>query len=332
MKKGYLTLIFVATIALFAACRGPISLEGLTNEEALKVLDSRIKKDKDNADLYFQRGKILLEMGKQQNDKNYITSAIKDFEAAIELDDENIDYYIALGDAYFSRGDFGNSYSALQKALKIDENNFDASLKMGEIAFYSKDYDLAMENLNKVTAKDKNNTTALFMKGFIYKEIGDTANAVTLFRKVIDLHPDYEPAYEELGLLYAQYKNKLAVEYLNTALTLEPQNINVLYGLAMLYQELEDADLANEYYVKILEIDPNNKYAWYNRGWMELVLYEDYQSAIEFFTKAIECDNRYADAYYNCGVAYENLGEKAKAKQYYDETLAIDPKYEKLNK
>lgn len=326
MKKILFILIAIAAMAFCTAC-GSVSIEGLSPEEALQVLDSKIKRHKKDADLYYQRGSVLLEMGKQKNDTKYITSAINNFEEAIKLDDENIDYFIALGDAYFACKNFGKSYSALNRALKIDENNFQARLKMGEVAFYSGNHELAMENLTKVTEQDRNNLTALFMKGFIYKEIGDTANAVTLFRKVIDLYPDYEPAYEELGMLYAQYKNKLAVEYLNTALTLEPQNTNVLYGLAMLYQDLEEADLANEYYVKILEIDPNNKYAWYNRGWMELVLYEDYNNAIDFFTKAIECDNRYADAYYNCGLAYEKLGEKAKAKQYYDEALAIDPNY-----
>ena len=170
-----------------------------------------------------------------------------------------------------------------------------------------------MESLSKVTEQDKDNQTALFMKGFIYKETGDTTNAVYYFRHLIELYPDYEPAYEELGMLYAQHRNKLGLEYLTTALRLEPKNINVLYGLAMLYQDAEDADKASEYYVKILEIDPNYKYAWFNRGWMEMVLYEDFNNAIDFFNKAIECDPEYAEAYYNRGLAYEKLGDNKNA-------------------
>lgn len=312
MKKILFLLSLTATMAFFASC-GTASTDNLAPEDAIKVLDAKIKKDSENAELYFQRATILIELGKEKQKQQYFRDAISDLEKATRIDDSKVEYYIALGNAHFSLGNVGDSYSALQKALKIDDNNFEACLKMGEIAFYSKDYDRAMESLSKVTEQDKNNQTALFMKGFICKETGDTANAVNYFRHIIELYPDYEPAYEELGMLYAQHRNKLGLEYLTTALQLEPNNINVLYGLAMLYQDVEDADKANEYYVKILEIDPTYKYAWFNRGWMEMVLYEDYNAAIDFFNKAIECDPNYADAFYNQGLAYQQLGENSQA-------------------
>ena len=312
MKRLIFLLLFPIFATLMTAC-GNNSTDNMPREEALKVLDAKIKKDGKNADLYYQRGVLQIQLGKENNKSQYFKDAIADLKKATELDNSKCDYFTALADAHFSLGNMGDSYSALQQALGIDENNFEACLKMGEIAFYSKDYDRAMESLSKVTEQDKDNQTALFMKGFIYKETGDTTNAVFYFRRLIDIYPDYEPAYEELGMLYAQHRNKLGLEYLTTALSLQPDNINVLYGLAMLYQDVEDADKATEYYVKILEIDPNYKYAWFNRGWMEMVLYEDYNNAIDFFNKAIECDPEYAEAHYNCGLAYQLLGDKNNA-------------------
>lgn len=321
--KRLISLLTIATLALlFAAC-GNNSLDNLPREEALKVLDAKIKKDNDNAGLYYQRAQILVALGKEKNLSQYFHDAINDLEKATKLDNTKTEYYTLLGDAHFSLGNVGDSYSALQQALKLDANNFEACLKMGEIAFYSKDYDRAMESLSKVTEQDKNNQTALFMKGFIYKETGDTTNAVYYFRHLIELYPDYEPAYEELGMLYAQHRNKLGLEYLTTALRLEPKNINVLYGLAMLYQDAEEADKANEYYVKILEIDPNYKYAWFNRGYMEMVLYEDYDAAIDFFNKAIECDPEYAQAYYNIGCSYLFKHDEKNADIYFEKAKQL---------
>jgi len=313
MKKSLLILSTIATMLFFAACKSSDQTDNLPREDALKLLDAKIKKDSDNADLYFQRATVLIALGKEKQQQQYFRDAIADLDKATRIDDTKVEYFTALGDAHFSLGNVGESYSSLQKALKLDEHNFEACLKMGEIAFYSKDYDRAMESLSKVTEQDKNNQTALFMKGFIYKETGDTANAVNYFRHLIELYPDYEPAYEELGMLYAQHRNKLGLEYLTTALQLEPKNINVLYGLAMLYQDAEEADKANEYYVKILEIDPNYKYAWFNRGWMEMVLYEDYNAAIDFFDKAIEIDPQYAEAYYNRGLSHQLAGNNTQA-------------------
>ena len=330
MKHLFVTMAVAAAVLLVSCGDKGIDLSGMSEDDALKVLDEKIHRHPKQAYLYFERGKLLLNKGKANNDRKFITDAISDLNYAIQHSDAPCEYYTALGDAYFSSGNVSDSYAAMQKALQKDSSNNEALLKMGEIAYYSKDYDRSMEMLSKVTEKDKNNLTALYMKGFIYKENNDTANAVFYFRKVIDLYPDYEPAYEELGTLYAERKNGLAVEYLNTALRLQPRNVNVLYGLAKFYQDIEEADKAIDLYVKILEIDPGYKYAWFNRGWIELVLYEDYASAVEFFTKAIECDANYTEAYYNRGVAYEFMGEKDKARQCYDETLRIDPDYTKL--
>ena len=323
MKKALKILTLALLTGLMAACGGDITIEGLPNEDALKVLDAKIKKDADNDELIFQRAKILIELGKEKQHSQYFRDAIADLDKAVQINGQKVEYYTALGDAHFSLGNVGDSYSALQKALALDSNNFEACLKMGEIAFYSKDYDRAMESLSKVTSQDKNNQTALFMKGFICKETGDTANAVNYFRHLTELYPDYEPAYEELGMLYAQHRNKLGLEYLTTALNLQPDNINVLYGLAMLYQDAEEADKANEYYVKILEIDPKYKYAWFNRGWMEMVLYEDYNAAVDFFGKAIECDANYAEAFYNRGLAYQQLGENSQAEKDFQTAKSL---------
>lgn len=324
MKYLSLTLLFFLSFTIIS-CNNSLSDD---RDEALAQLDARIKKNPDDASLYYQRGKLLIDLGKEKQQSNYFKEAILDLDRSVQLDGSKPEYFTALADAHFSLGDVSQSYSALQKALNLDKNNFEASLKMGEIAFYSRDYDRAMESLSKVTEQDKTNQTALFMKGFIYKETGDTANAVFYFRKVIDLYPEYEPAYEELGMLYAQHGNKLGLEYLSTALSLDPNNINVLYGLAMMYQDVEDPEKAEEYYVKILEIDPTYKYAWYNRGWMEMILYQDYDNAIDFFNKAIECDPLYAEAYYNLGVAYELSGNKSKAQEAY--TTAASLGYKKI--
>ncbi|MDY5970056.1 MAG: tetratricopeptide repeat protein [Bacteroidales bacterium] len=324
MKKTGLLLLLLVALALGG---GLVSCEHnekntLPVDKRLELLDAKIKKDPKNARLYYERGKVLMELHR-------MGTAIVDLQKAIQLDNSQASYYTALGDAYFSNGDAGKSYETLQKALKLDPTDMEALLKMSEITFYSKDYDRAMETLNKVTEQDPNNKTAFFMKGFIYKETGDTANAVHYFRKLIDLYPDYMPAYEEMCVLYAEQHNEMAVEYLQTVLKLDSMNTNALYAVAMMYQDMEEADKANELYVKILERNPNDKHAWHNRGYLNLVLYEDYPAAIDFFTKAIDCDNQFVEAHVNRAFAYELKGDKANATIGYKTALQIDPNNEK---
>ena len=316
-----LALALLLAMASLAGCRHG-SEEPLGDSERLERLDARIRQHPDDADLLHERGALLLRMRRT-------TPAIADLRRAAELDDDNPQYLADLGDAYFSAGQAGKAYETMEKALRLSPDDKDALLKMSEITFYSKDYDRAMETLGKVTAQDPTNRTALFMKAFIYKERGDTAAAARLFQRVTELHPSYAPAYEELCLLHARRHDPMALEYLQTVLRLDTTNTTALYAVAMMYQEMEEADKANELYVKMLERDPRNAQAWHNRGWLCLALYQDYPAAEEFLTRALECDPAMSEALVNRGLARELQGRRADAADDYRAALAQDPANDK---
>lgn len=322
MKKLKILLLILIPVLLVAiGCSHKDRSADMSPEEILKVLDVKIHKHPKDDKLYFSRAKIYLELER-------VNEAISDLTRAVSINGKNIEYHIALGDAYFANGDVEHSYKSLQKALELDPDNQEAYLKLGEIAYYSRDYDRAMENLGKVTAKDPQNRTALFMKGFIYKETGDTSNAIILLRKVCDLYPDYEPAFEELGILYADHRDPMALEYLNTALRIEPKNTNALYALAMYYQDANLVDKAEEYYKQILDINSSHKHAWHNRGYIQMFTYGDYEEAIEYMTRAIQCDSTFIEAWTNRGCAYELNGDIANAHQDFQTALNIDHTFE----
>lgn len=322
MNKRFAFVTAILLTLFIASCNHKTDdTEQLSDKEKLEILDVKIKKHPKSSILYYDRSQVYMRL-QRTND------AIADLNKAICLDGKEIQYHIALGDAYFANGDIGNSYKALQEVLEIDKDNQEAYLKMGEISFYSRDYDRALENLSKVTEQDKTNRTALFMKAFVYKEKEDTASAVTLFRKVCDLYPDYEPAFEELGILYATRHDAMTVEYLTSAMRIDNKNTSPIYALAMYYQDLQQMDKAEELYKQILDIDNGHRDAWHNRGYIELFYYEDLDLAIEYFTQAIHSDAQFVEALSNRGLAYELKGNSKLAEQDYRAALDIDPHFQ----
>ena len=319
MMKHIVRLLILTLPFLFAlvGCNSNTPTTEMSNDDMLKVLDVKINKHPQDAELLYERAKIYLEL-------NRVNDAIADLSRATSINNKEYKYFMLLGDAYFANGDVEHSYSSLQRALELKPESAEAFLKLGEIAYYSRDYDRAMEHLSKVTAKDPNNRTALFMKGFIYKETGDTSNAILLLRKVCDLYPDYEPAFEELGVLYSVHHNPMAVEYLNAAHQLEPTNTNALYALAMYYQEGNKIDQAEDIYKRILDIDDQHKLAWHNRGYIQLFTYGDYEEAVDYLTHAIQCDSTFAEAWVNRGCAYELMGNKKQALDDFHHALDLD--------
>ena len=318
MKKiKTLFILLIPALLALASCGSHNDTSNMSAEESLRVLDIQIHKHPKDDNLYYNRAKIYFELSRTND-------AIADLSRAIALNDKKPEYHMLLGDAYLANGNIEQSYASLQRALELSPDNLEALLKLGEIAYYSHNYDRAMESLSRVTAKDPQNRTALFMKGFIYKETGDTTSAITLLRKVCDLYPNYEPAFEELGVLYATHHDPLALEYLSTAIRIDPNNTNALYALAMYYQELNQMDKAEETYKQILDINANHADAWHNRAYIELFTYGDYAQAIEYFTHAIQCDSTFIEAWVNRGCAYELSGDKQHALDDFHSALELD--------
>ncbi len=298
MKRTTVLLLLCVTLALGGCRRQAADFDTLTDKEKLEVLDFEVERHPKDADVHARRAEVLLNLGR-------VKEAIVDIDKAVSLEPKKVDYRLRQADAYFANGDVENSYKALSEAEHLAPESVEVQLKMGEITFYSRDYDRSMKNLSNVTAKEPNNRTALFMKGFIYKEKGDTANAVTLLQRVCDLYPDYASAFEELGVLYASRSNPMAVEYLNTAITLEPSNTNALYALAMYYQERGEMEPAESLYHRMLDINEHSADAWHNLGYIEMTHYQDYGRAVEYFDKALEADPDMQAAIINRQLAIE---------------------------
>ena len=321
MKNIY-TYCLLALLPLLAASCGQREVtDDMADSVKLQLLDINIERDPDNPELLAARARVLLNLHRLQ-EANY------DNTRALKENPENLEYLLLKSDISFANGNIEESYRTLEDAERLYSDNQEVQLKLGEITFYSRDYDRSLRYLSNVTERDGNNRTALFMKGFIYKEKGDTASAVQLFRRVCDKFPDYSPAFEQLGVLYASVNNPMAVEYLTTALNLDPSNTNTMYALALYYQDRQDFEQAESLYHQILDINSNSSDAWHNLGYMELFYYKDYPRAIEYFTKAIESNSQYIEAYANRGCAYELNGETTKARADFENALSINATYQ----
>jgi tetratricopeptide (TPR) repeat protein len=59
---------------------------------------------------------------------------------------------------------------------------------------------------------------------------------------------------------------------------------------------------------KVVEIEPEFEFAWFNLGYMSSVL-RNFEEAVEFYSKAIEKNSDFAEAYFNRGLVRIFLGK-----------------------
>ena len=151
---------------------------------------------------------------------------------------------------------------------------------------------------------------------------GNYDAAIYLFNKAVDLNPDNEYLYNDLGLCYVALGDMdLAIPEFSKAIELNSDCVEAYYnrGLAYFGQGRSGAPDAISDFTKAIELDPDNVDAYYNRGLSYNKFYnratnydkEDttdyYPKAVADFDKVLELDPTYVLAYAGKGNAgYRN--------------------------
>ena len=320
-------IIFIAALSVFYSCKQkqqeekkPVARAFSTIEPEVDRLSKEIKANPKNADALFRRAKVYV-------DQKKFKLAFADINQAVALDSLKTDYLLLQADVLFANMMIPQAVETFQKSIALNPKNTEAYLKLAELQLYIKKYKESIQYANEALKINKHIGKAYFIKGFVFKETGDTIKAISSFQTCVEQEPDNYDAYMQLGILYGAKKNKLAAQYYANALRLNPKSIEALYDRGLFYQDNQEFNKAIEDYTAILKIDPNNKDAHYNLGYIHLVYLKVYEQAIKHFTDAIRCDPYFVQAYYNRGLCYENLGNIAAAAEDYKQAIKIYPTY-----
>jgi tetratricopeptide (TPR) repeat protein len=322
MKWLPIVLFFVIVVT---ACKQKEDKPVIENKDSLNkseftLLNDQIAANPGNAALYFRRSQIFMQ-------KKNTKQAFDDIVKAVSIDSTNAGYFLQLADISFIGLQIQTSIDAFKKAISLEPKNKDAHMKLAELYLYIKAYPQCLAEANEALMIDKYIAKAYFIKGFAYKETGDTSKALSSFQTVVEIQPEYYDAYIQLGNIQAARKNKIALQYYNNALRIQPSSTEAFYNRGLMYQNMGEIEKATEDYNSILKVDRNYADAHYNLGYIDLAFKKDYNSAINHFTDAIRINNQYAEAFYNRGVAYDFLGDKKSAEKDYRKALNIVPTF-----
>lgn len=287
---------------------------------ALKELDAQLRANPSDAELYVRRAKV------QQIKGNY-QAAYVDALQAIGLDSLNPLTWYEFGRASFAVDNFYRAEDAYRRCIVLDHDNTDCMVKLAEFYLIRKKYDQAMEFCNMALKKNDQQARPYFIKGWIYEEKGDTANASTSYQTSVELDPNNYEAYIKLGLLAVKSRKGVSIDYFNSAIAARPRSLDAYYYKAMYLQDKERYDEAITVYKQIMGIDSSYAYSYYNMGYIKLTVENQADTALILFNKAIKHNPTYAEAYFNRGYCKEILGKSALAATDYQQCLTLNPNY-----
>ncbi|HRG02174.1 MAG TPA: tetratricopeptide repeat protein [Bacteroidia bacterium] len=328
--KNILFLIIISIV--FTSCKtgsGDIaedtkrtdSLSKIINSPELIALNKKILDNPDDASLYNERAKIYLQF-------KQFEEAISDSKRALRIDTLNAAYYLTEADVFFAANETRNAKDVLELVVKKFPENTDGLLKLGELYYFVKQYENAFAKINQALKINENLAKGYYLKGSIYKEVGDTGKAISSLETAIEQDNKNYGAFLDLGLIYAAKRSELALEYYNNALRLNPTSSEALYAKAKWFQDIGQFKEATAGYEQILKNDPKHVFSMYNLGAIEFGVNKNTKKAIEYFTSAISTDPKYAEAYFARGACYQDLKDRDNASADYNMCLQLKPNYE----
>lgn len=280
----------------------------------------KIQEYPENASYYHQRGQSLLTDRK-------LKLAVADLEQAVELSDGVLEYHLDLANAYYEAGRTKDALEKYSEATTLFPQQANSWVELGKFQYYLLKYEEAEKSLLEAVELDNFATDAYFHIGMIRKEMKDTSGAITFFRKALQSNYDHFDSYMQVANLYVDKGDTMGFDYLSNAARLQPQNPEVWYATALLYQKMGEDNKAIELYQKTIDLSPRFVYAYYNVGSI-LAARGNYGKAIDHFQLALNFAPDFARAYTRKGQCLELLGDMEQAAVHYERALQIDPNLE----
>jgi tetratricopeptide (TPR) repeat protein len=323
--KNFFFALLLAVISICLSCRNNTpgtNEKSSVSDNELTALNEGIEKNEKDPILYLKRADYY-------TIHNRFNDALADVNKALIIDPNSAKGYSALSGIYVLMGKPQQALEALNKVISIDAGSTDAYVKKARLYLVMKDYENCASTVQKVFELDPYNADAYYLKGMALDENGEKSKAIDAFLQAVLNNPHYYDALMQLGYAYAESKPSMAIDYFTNAIKANPNSFEAHYNLGMIYQENNEPEKALNSYAAMLKLDPGNKLALYNSGYVNLVYLQKFKAGIDFFSKAISVDSLYVEAYYNRGYCYELSGDVLNARNDYEKVLAIktnDPK------
>jgi tetratricopeptide (TPR) repeat protein len=221
----------------------------------------------------------------------------------------------------------------------VDSLNPLAFVGLGRVYAYLDNAAKATMFLNQAQKINPHLAETYYLEGMIYKDDyyktkreESWKRALSSFQTVVEQNPKHYNAYISMGVMHFERGNDIALDYFNSAIDVAPKSPEAWYNKGVFYQSKKDYERAKNIYREITSFDSLYPQAYYNQGYLKLVVDKDNDSAIYFFEKSVDIDTMYFQAYNNLGLAYERTGDKELAKKYYRKALKINPDLELAKK
>ena len=258
-------------------------------------------------------------------EKDAAVAAMKKAEA---LGDKSKDMYTVMFRALVEQKDWSGALAAIQKG----EPNSSDMLKLAQVQAIQGNTAAADSMYRALVEKDSTSGDAKFAlleMGKSQYKVKDYPTAIATLSRRIALDQGNDEAYYYRGLCHKELKQfPEALADLRQAATLAPTKGDRHFWLAVTLTQVDSLDAALAEFRATVAVDSTSKsasLAYQQIGFRDHLMKKDWTGAIAVLEKSVAIDPANKQSLIWLGQASQNAGNRAKALEYYDKVLQIDP-------
>ena len=179
----------------------------------------------------------------------------------------------------------------LQTAVAASPSEPPAYLALANLLSENDRDEEAHKVLDDASRRFPKDPSVAFQRGALYERAGEMTRAESAFRDVLARDPNHAPALNYLGYMFAERGVRLdeAVDLIQRALTVDPENGAYLDSLGWAYYQLKQFDRARDHLARAAEQLPSNSVVQDHFG-DTLAALGRREEAIAAWTRALEGD------------------------------------------
>ena len=293
--------------------KGPVS----TGDNLVDQLTQQITDAPNNAELLFQRATVL-------HEKEEYEASIRDLEKAMSIDSLKPKYYHLLSDNYMDYFKSRKSLDVMEKAGRLFNERIPTLLKLSETQMLLSQHENSVFTVNEILRLDPQNNEAYFMLGMNFRAMGQLDKAINSFQTAVENDPEMVDAWLILGELHERNGTGNPMKYYENALTVSPDNPQVMHSMAFHLQNSGDIPGAIKLYKEISSKNRQYTDAYINAG----ILYIEQDSLEQAFEQmnilaGVQPENPFA--YYYRGVIHKAYGNYESAEIDLQNAINLQP-------
>ena len=260
----------------------------MNRERALEAAESA-------ANYQSQDSALLMELALAYLESAQFNKALDPLLKAARLQPNDANVYRTLGRTYFALADYEKSATALETAVKLDPKDFNSSFTLAITYLQQRQFPAARRVFDGMIAQFGDRPQLHIAIGRAFREAGRLPDAVEEFKTAIALDSKFPGAHYNLGLAHLwnegvsavanaeeefklelatnpndffsnyflgityifQRKWEPAIDCLNTASRIQPNNPDPYFQLGQAYQELQKHDQAIDMLNKAIALNPD---------------------------------------------------------------------------